>query len=80
MVYWSVIVVLHRLLFLGLLELFLDDTVVHFFVVVCLLHVFSVVMIVRNSLCRISMIALGDFNSSSTLFSCDSYALQVLQI
>ena len=68
-VYWSVIVVLHKLLFFGLFELFLDDIVVHSFVVVCSLHVFSGVMIVGTSLCRISMIALADSNSSSTLFS-----------
>jgi len=54
--------------------------VVHSFVVVCSLHVFSVVMSVDTSLCRISMIALADSNSSSTLFSRDSYALQFLQI
>lgn len=61
----SVIVGLHKLLLFGLLELFLDDTVVHSFVMVLLSHVLSMVVVIGASLCKISMIALADSNSSS---------------
>ena len=65
----SVIVGLHKLLLFGLLELFLDDTVVHSFVMVLSSHMLSMVVVVGASLYKISMIAPADSNSSNTFLS-----------
>jgi hypothetical protein len=77
---WSVVLGSHKLLLFGLAELFLEDTEVSSFVLVCSPHVYFVVVFVGNYLCRILMIVLADSNSSSTSLSWDSYALLFLQI